>query len=166
MGLLSGMGWSATIQLCRSSFSKARNISTAELSEMLDNNKTQVLLLDSRKKEEFDVSHMKGAIYVGENGEAPEMDEAIRKFQSENAGKEQIIACYCSVGYRSSRLAEKLQTERGLSNVVNVEGSIFKWANEGREVWRQEQRLETPVAHPYNSVWGQLLDSDKRAARP
>lgn len=38
----------------------------------------------------FDVSHMKGAIYVGENGEAPEMDEAIRKFQSENAGKEQV----------------------------------------------------------------------------
>lgn len=39
------------------------------------------------------------------------------------------IVVYCSVSYRSSILARRLQ-DMGFTNVYNLEGSIFKWANE------------------------------------
>ena len=67
---------------------------------------------------------------------------------------------YCSVGYRSSILAEKLQ-DLGFTRVYNLEGSIFKWANEGRPL-AQDQ---TPVqkVHPYNTDWGKLLEKKYHA---
>jgi hypothetical protein len=57
------------------------------------------------------------------------------------------------VGYRSARLAKKLQ-ETGYSHVINLEGSIFEWYNHGYPVVARE-----PVrrVHPYNRLWGLLL---------
>ena len=65
------------------------------------------------------------------------------------------VVVYCSVGYRSSRLAEKLRA-RGIENVFNLEGSLFQWANEGRPLYRGDERVYE--AHPYDDEWGQLLD--------
>ena len=65
------------------------------------------------------------------------------------------VVVYCSIGYRSSRLAEKLRA-RGIENVFNLEGSLFQWANEGRPLYRGEERVYQ--AHPYDEEWGQLLD--------
>jgi 3-mercaptopyruvate sulfurtransferase SseA len=67
---------------------------------------------------------------------------------------------YCSVGYRSGAFAKKLQTT-GYTNVKNMSGSIFRWANEGRPVERDDHRVEK--VHPYNSVWGKLLKPQLRA---
>ena len=39
----------------------------------------------------------------------------------------QAIVVYCSVGYRSSRLVERLQ-QAGYTNAFNLDGSIFQWA--------------------------------------
>ena len=55
------------------------------------------------------------------------------------------IVVYCSVGYRSSELAEFLM-KTGFTEVYNLEGSIFRWANEGRPVYRAEERVR--VVHP------------------
>ena len=66
-----------------------------------------------------------------------------------------LLSWYCSVGYRSSRLAEELRA-RGFENVFNLEGSLFQWANEGRPLYRGEERVDQ--AHPYDEEWGQLLD--------
>ena len=52
-------------------------------------------------------------------------------------------------------LAEKLRA-RGIENVFNLEGSLFQWANEGRPLYRGEERVYQ--AHPYDEEWGQLLD--------
>ena len=65
------------------------------------------------------------------------------------------IVVYCSVGYRSSQLAEKLRA-RSIENVFNLEGSLFQWANEGRSLYRGDERVHE--AHPYDEEWGQLLD--------
>ena len=50
------------------------------------------------------------------------------------------LVCYCSVGYRSSIVAEQIlklkedgQLPQGL-RPVNLEGSIFQWASEGRSL--------------------------------
>ncbi len=37
--------------------------------------------------------------------------------------------------------------------VVNLDGSIFEWANEGRPL----DGDEAGGVHPYNRVWGQAL---------
>ena len=67
---------------------------------------------------------------------------------------------YCSVGYRSSRLVSRLQA-RGVVDVFNLEGSLFRCANEGRSLSRGEQRATR--VHPYDADWGELLKPPLRA---
>ena len=43
----------------------------------------------------------------------------------------------------------------------NLEGSIFKWANEGRKMIDCACQ-ETKHCHPYNLVFGKLLDYNLR----
>lgn len=67
---------------------------------------------------------------------------------------------YCSVGYRSGGFAKKLQ-DAGYTNVQNMSGSIFQWANEGRPIERDGHRVDK--VHPYSSTWGKLLKPELRA---
>lgn len=108
---------------------------------------------------QFEVSHMQGAVWVGEDGEHAQ--EAVQTFLSAHPGG--MVACYCSVGYRSSRLAELLLKVQGV-NACNVEGSIFQWANEGKPVYKGEHPLQKVIVHPYNNVFGMLLDQNKRSS--
>ena len=41
------------------------------------------------------------------------------------------IVVYCSVGYRSEKIGEKLR-KAGYTNVTNLFGGLFTWANENR----------------------------------
>ena len=43
----------------------------------------------------------------------------------------------------------------------NLEGSLFKWANEGRHM-RDKMDRPTVFVHPYNAVWGTLLKPELR----
>lgn len=48
-------------------------------------------------------------------------------------------------------------------DVYNMEGGIFQWAIEEREIVDKEGK-EAAAIHPYNSVWGMLLPGKLRAA--
>ena len=52
----------------------------------------------------------------------------------------------------------------GFTRVYNLEGSIFKWANEHRPL--VDRSGPASVVHPYNRIWGRLLDDDVRADLP
>ena len=77
------------------------------------------------------------------------------------------LVCYCSVGYRSSIVAEQIlklkedgQLPCGL-RPVNLEGSIFQWASEGRSLTRKGQtgvpvEIKVTTVHPFSTVWGAL----------
>jgi len=138
----------AFIRQIRKRFPSVRQMTTQELSEWLADSSRlpHPLLIDVRPEAEFAVSHLQGA----------------RRFTTVNAVKAalkepaQPVVVYCSVGYRSSAVAEKLR-RAGLVHVWNLEGSIFAWANEGRPVYRGETPLDPPQVHPYNAKWGQLL---------
>lgn len=70
---------------------------------------------------------MGGAVFVGENGEFA--GPVIKEFAIERREKGAKVCCYCSVGYRSARLAERLSKEgvpEGIDGVYNVRGSIFE----------------------------------------
>lgn len=146
------LGWRVVNAKIRSEFPAVKRISTAELAEWLnDSTRAQPVLLDVRTRPEFDVSHLRGARHV-----APEAEASVIRVP-----KDRPVVTYCSVGYRSGRFAECLRAA-GFSNVANLEGSIFRWANEGRELVRDGRKVDK--VHPYNRAWGLLLERSRRAA--
>lgn len=140
-----GWQWRMTKQRIRAKFPKVPQLSVNDLAEWLaDPKRSPPLLIDSRTPEEFEVSHLADAV----NG-VPEKLEA-----------ERPIIVYCSVGYRSAEVAAALQ-KRGVKKVWNLEGSIFEWANSGREVVRDGKRVRE--VHPSNGLWGRMLRRDLHA---
>ena len=113
--------------------------------------KDAVLLLDARETAEFNVSHLKNAKFVG-----------YKDFNIEllhNTSKNQPIVVYCSVGYRSEKIAEKLMNA-GFKNVQNLYGGIFEWKNKKLDVYNANGI--TNNVHPYSSSWGiWLKNADK-----
>jgi rhodanese-related sulfurtransferase len=105
------------------------------------------LLLDVRSEAEFAVSHLEGARRA----------ETLEAAQALLAGepREREVILYCSVGVRSGRLAEDLR-RAGWTNVRDLEGSIFAWANAGHPVWRDGRQVRE--VHPYDEHWGRLLE--------
>ena len=147
-------GWAMVNAKIRSEFPDVRRITTAELAAWLnDPARAAPRLLDVRTRAEFDVSHLRGATHV-----EPEATAA-----AVAGRKDQPIVTYCSVGYRSGAFAKKLG-EAGYTNVANLEGSIFRWANEGRPIVSGGRA--TDKVHPYNRTWGLLLHRQHRATIP
>jgi len=145
--------WFLLKQSLRHRFAKVEWITTAQLADWLaDQQRPPPVLLDVRTEEEWDVSHLSGARRVDPNS-------SVEKVAAE-ISKETPIVTYCAVGYRSGALATKLR-EAGFTNVRNLEGSIFEWANEHRPLVREDQPVTT--VHPYSSLWGRLLVDEARA---
>lgn len=141
-------------ELVRKRFPEVRQLPTKDLAAWLaDTNRPQPFLLDVRQAEEFTLSHLPGARRIDPNVNA----EAIKAV----AATDRPLVVYCSVGYRSSELARRLM-QSGITNVFNLEGSIFQWANEGRPL----AGTNGPAAkvHPYSERWGALLKPEVRAA--
>ena len=78
-----------------------------------------------------------------------------QEYKLKDIPKDQPIVVYCSVGYRSERIGEKLQ-EMGFTQVYNLYGGIFDWKNRGMEVENMEGE-PTEKVHTYNKKWGQWL---------
>ena len=146
--------WEFVDQMIAERFPNVSHISTTELASALSEPNHQVLLLDARTQEEYAISHLEGARLVENLDEATEFARA--------APNGTLVVVYCSVGLRSAAMADQLQAESVLG-VVNLEGSIFAWANEGRAVYRGDAAVSE--VHPYNDSWGELLDKRLWAAR-
>ncbi|MEM9337304.1 MAG: rhodanese-like domain-containing protein [Bacteroidota bacterium] len=110
--------------------------------------KTDVVILDVRSPEEYNVSHIDGAFMIDFDKFKP------KDVASLNKNSEVIV--YCSVGYRSERLGEKLQ-KMGFKDVKNLYGGIFEWKNQGHEVVN-ERDVPTDSVHTYNKAWSKWLE--------
>ncbi len=121
-------------------------------------NKNEVVIFDVREQEEFEVSHLQGAIRV-----PPNMSPAnfISTFGEQSKGK--TLVFYCSVGRRSSELASGIQSKLSVAEqarVYNLEGGIFRWHNDRRGLVSGTQVSD--FVHPYSWFQRGLLDrSDK-----
>jgi rhodanese-related sulfurtransferase len=171
---LDKIGWFWLKRKIRQQFPQVRQISIATLADWLEqtNNSEQAtrptkpILLDVRTAEEYAVSHLP---------EARRVDLKTQALRSLQLPIDAPIVAYCSVGYRSSRLVDRLQSA-GYTNVANLEGSIFEWANAAKPVYRSVQAggsdhddcIEQQVqqVHPYNTFWGYLLHSKLHAYEP
>ncbi|MFI5134999.1 MAG: rhodanese-like domain-containing protein [Chitinophagales bacterium] len=110
------------------------------------------VFLDARQKVEYDVSHIHGAHYVGYD----DFDSARVK----NLRKDFPVIVYCSVGYRSEKITEKLQ-QLGFTDIHNLYGGIFEWVNEGYKVY-DDSGKETDKVHAYDHAWGIWLKKGEK----
>ncbi|MBD2098345.1 rhodanese-like domain-containing protein [Trichocoleus sp. FACHB-591] len=152
-----GMGRSLIFKLIRHSiamqFPQVRWITTAELAQWLSKSiRSQPLLLDARTKTEYAVSHLATAQQI--DPIAPDL------VALDQIDQDTPLVVYCSIGYRSAKVAVQL-SQAGFTQVYDLEGSIFQWANEARPLWQAEQ--PTTKVHPYNAQWSLLLKPEYRA---
>lgn len=105
----------------------------------------RIILLDAREADEYGTSHIKDAVMIGY--------EKVDLQYLDTVPKDTKVVVYCSVGYRSERVGEKLQ-EQGFSNVYNLYGGIFDWVNSEYPVYSGDT-ITTDTVHGYNKDWGQ-----------
>jgi rhodanese-related sulfurtransferase len=146
--------WKAVNAEIARKFGDVPTITTRELATLLAGpEESRPLLFDVRTRAEFDVSHLAGARRV-----EPQSDPASIALPPR---KDAPIVTYCSVGYRSAEFARVLR-KAGFTNVRNLTGSIFQWANEDRPLVRDRGAIAETV-HPYNALWGGLVKKERRA---
>jgi len=122
------------------------------LAELASADSVEYLVFDTREPEEFQRSHLKAAIQVNPNINP---EDFLKKYGDRIAGKKVVF--YCSIGARSSVLAEKiLQNAPDIADtVMNLRGGVFRWYNRGYPVYNT--RGQANDVHPYNFFWGKLL---------
>ncbi|GAA4407724.1 hypothetical protein GCM10023187_28710 [Nibrella viscosa] len=111
-----------------------------------------VVVLDTRERNEYEVSHLPGARWIGYN------DFDLRRLR--DIPKSATIVTYCSVGVRSERVGEKLLAA-GYTNVQNLYGSLFEWVNQGNPVVDIQER-PTQRVHAYSKLWGIWLNKGQK----
>ena len=111
--------------------------------------KQNVIILDTREIEEFNVSHLENAHFVGFNEFNP------GKIMSNLSNFNATIVVYCSLGVRSEKIGEKL-LEMGYKNVFNLYGGIFEWKNKNFPVF-DSNNIVTENVHAFSKEWSQYL---------
>jgi rhodanese-related sulfurtransferase len=148
--------WRAVEALVRARHADVPTVTTAELAAWLDDPaRTAPALLDAREPPEYAVSHLPGARRVDPGAGGSALADALPDID-----RRRPVVVYCSVGVRSGGVAARL-ADAGFERVWNLEGSIFRWANEGRPLVRDGRPVRE--VHPYDAVWGRLLRPDLRA---
>ena len=109
------------------------------------------VFVDAREAKEYQVSHIRNALWVGyDNQDLSSL---------EKTPKNKTLVVYCSVGYRSEKTVEKLN-QMGFKNVYNLYGGIFEWVNQGNPVYKKEE--QTNQVHAFNRIWGVWLNKGEK----
>jgi len=120
-------------------------ISAAEAKKKLS--EENVVFLDIRELEEFQISHIENALNVGY--------EKFNLDKIKHLPKSTEIIVYCSIGARSQDIGKKLK-KFGYTNVRNLYGGLFHWCNLGYPMvdsWNKE----TKAIHGYSKEWGKWV---------
>ena len=96
------------------------NITAEQAKEIMDS-QDGYIILDVRTQDEFDESHIPGAILIPH-------DEILEKAENVLTDKDQLILVYCRSG-RRSKLAAEAFVELGYTNIKEF-GGIIDWPYE------------------------------------
>lgn len=116
--------------------------------DSLSRNYDQFVVVDTRSSEEYNTSHLPGARFLSYKN--PNWDVM------NDIDLDQPVVVYCSIGYRSEKIAEKLQ-KKGYK-VFNLYGSIFEWANTGHRI-TDNNGVDTKTLHGYNKSWSKWIET-------
>ena len=111
--------------------------------------KTDTVILDAREQSEYNVSHLKDALFVGYDHF--NLEQTIQKIKN----KDQAIVVYCSLGIRSETIANRLK-KAGYTNVKNLYGGIFEWRNNDFDIY-DSQNKKTDNVHAFSKAWSKWL---------
>ncbi|WP_209332641.1 rhodanese-like domain-containing protein [Lunatimonas salinarum] len=103
----------------------------------------KAVLLDTRERSEYEVSHLQDAKWVGY--------ESFEITALGNTPKDTPLVVYCSIGARSQDIGKRLK-QAGFQEVYNLYGGIFHWVNEGLPVY--DKIGPTRKVHAYSRSWG------------
>lgn len=120
--------------------------------ELASKDLSKVILLDAREENEFQVSHLPNARWIGYETFDPKT--------TADLDKDREIIIYCSIGVRSEKIGEKLQ-DLGFTNIKNLYGSIFEWVNQGNPVVNPKGE-KTQKVHAYSKTWGIWLNKGQK----
>lgn len=133
-------------------------VSAEELLKMLQKEQN-ILFFDTRTPEEYEKSHIAGAVLVPP--QTP-VDDFIREHGK--LIREKTAVFYCSVGQRSSDFLNRVYKAcktAGAKECYNLRGGIFRWYNEGLPVVNGNG--ETDDIHGYNPLWGMMIEKRKKS---
>ena len=143
-------------RVLRAKFNDVQQITPRELSAWIaDTNRPAPILLDVRESPEFAVSRIANTRRINPQDTASDLLSALPADRS--------IVLYCAVGYRSNKMARRLQAA-GITNVFNLEGSIFAWASDGNPI--ENDAGATNRVHPFNWMGKKLLAPEHQADVP
>ncbi len=139
------------IALLKKYYTDFPTISLEETNKKL--NQANIYFLDTRKKEEFDISHLKNAKWVG-------YDEFNLNSVIKHIPLTAEIIVYCSIGARSQNIGEQLK-KVGYRNVKNLYGGLFNWANHNYPMY-DNLGNQTDQIHGYSKDWGKWINNQKK----
>lgn len=123
------------------------SVKTVDVGELTAMVKRGATVLDTRERDEFDISHIRHARHVGfiwfdmrEVYDIPKTD---------------TVVVYCAIGNRSERIGEKLQ-KAGYRHVFNLYGGIYEWVNQRKPVYNAHD-IQTTEVHVYDKNWAHWL---------
>ncbi len=114
--------------------------------EELRMNPDAYLILDTRNLEEFEVSHLPGALWIATLTDAE---------KAAAQTPEKTIVVYCSVGIRSEDFGEKLKNKTSTS-ILNLYGGIFAWKDAGFPIL-DDKGQTTERVHTFSKNWQDYL---------
>jgi rhodanese-related sulfurtransferase len=119
-----------------------------ELVELMDAGAigSDVYLLDIRSTEEWEISRIEGAEYIGYNDFSLDDVSHIPRYAP--------IILYCAVGWRSGRVGRTMR-DAGFSNLQDLYGGILLWADERRQMVNDAG--ETEQVHGRQRRWGRWV---------
>lgn len=131
------------------------HIDNKTLSQMLlGNADSSLVIFDVREQAEYEVSHISNAIRID-----PDIDRKSFLERYSSGLENKSVVFYCSVGRRSSDLAEIVGPDlqqAGAGDVVNLEHGIFGWHNQNFPL--ESNSASTEYIHPYNRWWGRIIE--------
>lgn len=119
----------------KKSFPEVQDISPKQAMELMESG--NIVFVDSRKSKEQKISMLPNA--VTENDFMKNLEQY----------RNQVIIGYCTISYRSGKLARKLR-EKGLK-MLNLKGGLLAWVHEGGKVY--DASGETKRIHVYRKKW-------------
>ena len=142
-------------ELIRKAKEQIREVDPREVHDLLEARNGEVIV-DVREQQEFEQSHVPGAVHVPRG----HLESRIEGAAGDKSGR---VVLYCASGNRSALAARTLQEELGYENVESMTGGITLWKDRGYEVEvprrltdEQRERYSRHLLIPEIGLEGQL----------
>jgi adenylyltransferase/sulfurtransferase len=94
-----------------------KHITAPELKEMIDKGE-KLQLIDAREKEDFEIYHIDGAIWIHRN-------ELLEK--ADLLSRDIPVIIYCKYGMKSPPVIKTLSMEKNFTNLYSLREGLYDW---------------------------------------